>query len=51
MLRLRDEVESAVDGLHRRVRVTTHSGHVAWAFAYGEGPELTPIPSGDWFQR
>ena len=50
-LDLLDEVESAVDGLYRRVVITTGRGLEAWAYAYGEGLVLTPIPSGDWFDR
>jgi gamma-glutamylcyclotransferase (GGCT)/AIG2-like uncharacterized protein YtfP len=46
-----DEEEDTVVGLYRRVRVTTAAGIDAWAYAYGHGLELTPIPSGDWFDR
>ena len=46
-----DEEEDTVLGLYRRVRVTTGLGIVAWAYAYGSGLVLTPIPSGDWFTR
>ena len=46
-----DEEEDTVAGLYRRVRVTTARGHTAWAYAYGRGLDLTPIPSGDWFDR
>jgi gamma-glutamylcyclotransferase (GGCT)/AIG2-like uncharacterized protein YtfP len=46
-----DEEEDTVVGLYRRVCVTTHRGIVAWAYAYGTGLVLTPIPSGDWFTR
>lgn len=46
-----DEEEDTVAGLYRRVRVTTGAGTEAWAYAYGTGLELTPIPSGDWFRR
>ena len=44
-----DEEEGTVRGLYRRVDVTTGRGVVAWAYEYGDGLELTPIPSGDWF--
>ena len=27
------------------------AGRQAWAYAYGDGLDLTPIPSGDWFAR
>ena len=50
-LDLLDDVESAVDGRYRRVRITTGRGVDAWAYAYGDGLVLTPIPSGDWFDR
>lgn len=46
-----DEEEDTVDGVYRRVRVVTAGGIDAWAYAYGDGLELTPIPSGDWFDR
>lgn len=46
-----DEEEDTVLGLYRRVVVTTSNGVTAWAYAYGDGLELTPIPSGDWFRR
>ena len=50
-LRILDEVEGAVEGLYRRVQVTTGAGARAWAYAYGDGLELTRIDSGDWFVR
>ena len=43
-----DEVEDVVGGEYHRVTVRTHLGLEAWAYAYGAGLELTPIPSGDW---
>lgn len=46
-----DEEEDTVAGLYRRVQVTTGRGTVAWAYEYGTGLDLTPIPSGDWFDR
>lgn len=46
-----DLEEDTVAGLYRRVRVVTGRGTDAWAYAYGTGLELTPIPSGDWFDR
>ena len=46
-----DEEEDTVTGLYRRVLVTTAGGIDAWAYAYGDGLELTLIPSGDWFDR
>lgn len=46
-----DEEEGTVRGLYRRIAVTTGRRVPAWAYEYGEGLELTPIPSGDWFHR
>lgn len=46
-----DEEEDTVEGLYRRVAVTTDRGVAAWAYAYGDGLELTLIESGDWFRR
>lgn len=46
-----DIEEDVVLGLYRRVSVVTTSGVEAWAYQYGEGLDLTPIPSGDWFNR
>jgi gamma-glutamylcyclotransferase (GGCT)/AIG2-like uncharacterized protein YtfP len=54
-LRELDEIESAVTGLYRRIRIVTDAGCHAWAYQYGLEPEnpllnLQPIPSGDWFE-
>ncbi len=54
-LRRLDEVESAVTGLYRRIRIVTDAGREAWAYQYGLGLddptfELQPILSGDWFE-
>ena len=46
-----DVEEDVVLGLYRRVEVTTEAGVTAWAYRYGDGLDLTPIPSGDWFNR
>ena len=46
-----DAEEGSVAGLYARVAVTTGRGIEAWAYAYGSGLELSPIPSGDWFDR
>jgi gamma-glutamylcyclotransferase (GGCT)/AIG2-like uncharacterized protein YtfP len=46
-----DIEEDTVDGLYQRVEITTQSGTRCWAYAYGEGLELTLIPSGNWFDR
>jgi gamma-glutamylcyclotransferase (GGCT)/AIG2-like uncharacterized protein YtfP len=47
-LEVLDDEEDTVDGLYRRVEITTAQGHRAWAYAYGTGLELSPIDSGDW---
>jgi gamma-glutamylcyclotransferase (GGCT)/AIG2-like uncharacterized protein YtfP len=46
-----DAVEGAVRGLYRRIVVSTASGVRAFAYEYGGGLDLAPIPSGDWLQR
>jgi gamma-glutamylcyclotransferase (GGCT)/AIG2-like uncharacterized protein YtfP len=46
-----DQEEDTVLGLYRRVALTTDGGERAWAYEYGDGLELTPIASGDWFLR
>ncbi len=46
-----DEEEDTVLGLYRRVEITTGRGVIAWAYEYGDGLDLTPIESGDWFTR
>jgi len=43
-----DVEEDTVEGLFRRVEIATRAGHRAWAYAYGNGLELTPITTGDW---
>ena len=45
------ELLDTVLGLYRRVEITTGNGLAAWAYEYGEGLDLTLIPSGDWFAR
>ncbi len=50
-LELLDEVEDAVLGLYRRVRVCTASGREVWAYQYGAGLTLTPIHGGDWLSH
>ena len=50
-LRELDIEEDTVDGLYTRVEVTTQNGKRCWAYAYGTGLDLTPIPSGNWFDR
>ena len=50
-LRELDIEEETVDGLYRRVRLTTVSGAEVGAYEYGSGLDLTVIPSGDWFDR
>ena len=46
-----DEEEDTVLGLYRRIDIVTGGGVRAWAYQYGDGLELTPIESGDWFLR
>ncbi len=46
-----DEVEDVVGGEYSRVLVRTNRGIDAWAYQYGSGLDLTPIPSGDWLQH
>ena len=46
-----DVEEATVEGLYRRVLLTTLGGHRAWAYEYGSGLALTPIASGDWYDR
>jgi gamma-glutamylcyclotransferase (GGCT)/AIG2-like uncharacterized protein YtfP len=46
-----DEVEGIVEGEYVRVTVRTARGVDAWAYASGADLDLTPIPSGDWFQH
>lgn len=46
-----DEVEGTVAGFYHRVRLNTAGGTRAWAYQYGRGLELTPIASGNWFDR
>lgn len=43
-----DVEEDTVEGLFRRVEVTTRAGVRAWTYAYGTGLALTPIATGDW---
>lgn len=50
-LRVIDDEEDTVLGLYRRVEVRTRRGVRAWAYEYGTGLDLTPIPGGDWFRR
>lgn len=47
-LEVLDDVEGIVDGEYSRVIVRTASGVDAWAYASGNGLDLTPIGSGDW---
>lgn len=47
-LALLDEVEGAVAGDYRRVRLVTAGGVHAWAYAYGGGLQLDRIADGRW---
>ena len=48
-----DRVEGAVRGLYERVLVTTADGVAAWAYQFGNDPDivLQPIAGGDWLDR
>jgi gamma-glutamylcyclotransferase (GGCT)/AIG2-like uncharacterized protein YtfP len=46
-----DEEEDTVGGRYHRVAIRTHAGLDVWAYEYGTGYELVPIPSGDWFEH
>ena len=46
-----DAEEDTVGGRYRRVVTTTGCGAEAYVYEYGDGLNLTPIPSGDWFSR
>lgn len=47
-LALLDEIEGAVAGDYRRVRLVTAGGVEAWGYASGGGLELEPILGGRW---
>ncbi len=46
-----DVEEDTVGGRYRRVALTTRAGVAVWAYEYGFGMDLVPIPSGDWFEH
>lgn len=46
-----DAEEETVAGMYRRVVVTTGTRTTAFAYEYGDGLTLTPIASGNWFDR
>jgi gamma-glutamylcyclotransferase (GGCT)/AIG2-like uncharacterized protein YtfP len=46
-----DVEEDTVAGRYRRVAITTQAGLDVWAYEYGFGMDLVPIPSGDWFEH
>tara|TARA_B110000967_G_scaffold190325_1_gene214913 strand:- start:1094 stop:1510 length:417 start_codon:yes stop_codon:yes gene_type:complete len=50
-LKVLDAEEGTVGGDYRRIAITTTNGVRAWAYQYGGGLELTPIVSGNWFDR
>lgn len=50
-LEVLDAEEDTVGGRYRRVVVSTRRGVRAYAYEYGDGLDLTPIESGDWFDR
>lgn len=49
-LEVLDEIEGTVDGLYHRIVIATTAGVEAWSYQYGSGLDLSPIPSGDWFE-
>lgn len=46
-----DREEDTVGGRYRRVVVTTGRRVTAYAYEYGSDLDITPIPSGDWFEH
>jgi gamma-glutamylcyclotransferase (GGCT)/AIG2-like uncharacterized protein YtfP len=50
-LKVLDAEEGTVGGHYRRIAITTTRGVRAWAYQYGGGLKLTPIVSGNWFER
>lgn len=46
-----DAEEASVPGGYRRVEIVTHRRVRAWAYAYGGGLDVVPIPGGDWAAR
>ena len=46
-----DAEEDTVGGRYRRVVATTAAGIAAYVYEYGDGLDLVPIESGDWFTR
>ena len=46
-----DAEEDAVVGRYRRIVTTTTLGSTAYVYEYGDGLDLVPILSGDWFTR
>jgi gamma-glutamylcyclotransferase (GGCT)/AIG2-like uncharacterized protein YtfP len=46
-----DAEEDSVGGQYRRVLATTGRGTPTWVYEYGDGLDLVPIESGNWFDR
>ena len=46
-----DAEEDTVGGRYRRIVTTTEPGATAYVYEYGDGLDLVPINSGDWFTR
>lgn len=46
-----DKVEGVVGGHYRRLIVAVHQGGDAWAYGYGGGLDLMPVPTGRWTIR
>lgn len=46
-----DHEEDIVEGIYRRVLVTTRAGVRAWAYEWAASVDLAVIDSGDWCRR
>jgi gamma-glutamylcyclotransferase (GGCT)/AIG2-like uncharacterized protein YtfP len=46
-----DELEGSVEGVYRRITISTHAHTPAYAYEYGGGLDLRPISSGSWLDR
>ena len=50
-LEVLDAEEDTVGGHYRRIITTTARGTKVYIYEYGEGLDLVPIDTGDWFTR
>lgn len=50
-LKVLDAEEDTVGGRYRRIVTTTKRGTRAYVYEYGDGLDLVPIDTGDWFTR